>query len=206
MFKAPLLGIIATLGLAAQANAAPVLLDSYLHSYGTNAGHLDPAGSDFVGPDYVQVSDGSTQRFSDAFNFSALDYDTISSFNLTLTFRDAGPSVFPAELWAVRVQGANPASALDDLFALLTGNSWTQQITTVNAATDLFTVNAFAHTLATETFSFWFSEFTSGRDKFTLASAKLDVYGTAPVPLPAGGLMLVGALGGLAAVRRRKAN
>lgn len=39
-----------------------------------------------------------------------------------------------------------------------------------------------------------------GNDDFTLKSANV-----APVPLPAGGLLLLGAMGGLAALRRRKA-
>jgi hypothetical protein len=39
-------------------------------------------------------------------------------------------------------------------------------------------------------------------DKFTVAS--VDVSEIAPVPLPAAGLLLAGALGGLAAMRRRK--
>lgn len=70
------------------------------------------------------------------------------------------------------------------------------------------TVNAFAQSVASESFAFWFSEFTPQTDKFKLASAELAVYGTAPttVPLPAGGLMLLGAVGGLTALRRRKAN
>lgn len=208
MFKVPLLGIAAALCLGLEANAAPVLLDSYLHSYGTNAGHIDPAGSDTLGGDFVQVSDTSSTRFSDVFDLSGLVYDTITSFDLTLTFRDAGPSLIPGELWSVRVQGSNSASSLDDLFAVLIGSGWSNQTVTLSTGTDLLTVNAFAQSVASESFAFWFSEFTPGTDKFKLASAELDVYGTAPttVPLPAGGLMLLGAFGGLAALRRRKAN
>lgn len=210
MFKVPLLGVIAALCLGLEANAAPVLLDSYLHSYGTNAGHIDPAGSDSLGGDFVQVSDTSSTRFSDVFDFSGLVYDTITTFDLTLTFRDAGPSLIPGELWSVRVQGSNSASSLDDLFAVLIGSGWSSQAVTLSTGTDLLTVNAFAQSVASESFTFWFSEFTPGTDKFKLASAELDVYGTIPtpttVPLPAGGVMLLGALGGLNALRRRKAN
>ena len=78
MFKAPLLGILAALSLGPAAQAAPVLLDSYLHSYGTNPGRIDPAGSDTLGGDFVQISDSSSTRFSDVFDLSGLVYDTIT--------------------------------------------------------------------------------------------------------------------------------
>jgi hypothetical protein len=52
-----------------------------------------------------------------------------------------------------------------------------------------------------------FSNFTSGTfDSVSFYShgAAAFEFGLAPVPLPAGGLLLIGALGGLAALRRRK--
>ena len=51
-----------------------------------------------------------------------------------------------------------------------------------------------------------FSNFERGFDtvKFTSNQAAFEI-GLSPIPLPAGGLLLLGALGGLAALRRRKA-
>jgi hypothetical protein len=50
-----------------------------------------------------------------------------------------------------------------------------------------------------------FGDFGNGfnRVEFTSTSNAME-FGLAPVPLPAGGLLLIGALGGLAALRRRK--
>jgi hypothetical protein len=197
--------LIAGLALASTAPAAT--LGTFTHNYGNDTGQFDPNGNDVLSHGFVTVSDQSSARFNDSFDFSSLSYSSINSLALTLTFSRAGPSFFfvlPTELWAVRIQGSNPAGFLDDQFAFLS-DAASPQTTTISAATDNFLVNAFAQSVATQSLAFWFSEFSFGGDNFRLASATLTVDGVAAVPLPAGGLMLMGALAGLGALRRRKA-
>lgn len=204
-FIRPLFGAIAATFIttvAAQADTLAV----YTHDYGI--GMYDPMGSDVLGADWVTISDNSTQRFSDSFDFSSLAYETIDRFILTLDFSFAGPALFPSELWSVRVQGSNTGSAGDDLFVPLV-DLLSPQPTFVGPLTDFLSGgDAFAHSVATEEFEFWFSESTSaflGADNFRLASATLQIEGTpAPVPLPAAGFMLLGALGGVAGLRKMR--
>ncbi|MFN4155546.1 MAG: VPLPA-CTERM sorting domain-containing protein [Paracoccaceae bacterium] len=189
--------------------AAPVLLDTYTHTYGSKHGNVDPGGNDVLSPNHVTVSDQSKSRFFDSFDFAALTIgNTIQSLALTLDFNGAGPhGIFGwKEAWFVRIQGSDKAASNDDYFDLLI-DSHSPQTFTISAATDTGSVNAFAASLAGGKFEFWFSEETWFANSFKLKSASLAVFGTpevAAVPLPAGGFLLIGALGGLAALRRRK--
>lgn len=211
------LGAVLALGVALASPAAAAPLGSFTHNYGTGA--YDPSGSDALSTGYVTVSDQSSVRFSDSFNFASLQPgNSIDSLALTLTFSAAGPdgisfacgavSFNVSECWQLRAQGANSSTQSDDYFATLFSNL-SPQTFTLSAATDTGGVNAFATSLSTGTFAFWFAEQTGNflhTDKFNLSSAKLEVFGTpAAVPLPAGGLLLLGALGGLAALRRKRA-
>ena len=190
------------LGLFLMQAANAATLGTFTHDYGI--GKYDPAGSDVLGTDYVKVSDQSVARFSDSFDFSGLHYDSIDGFILTLGFKRAGPHLF-TELWTVRIQGSDPSAASDDLFVPLF-DKFSPQPVFVNVATDALTGgNSFAHSVATETFGFWFSEWTSGADAFKLDFATLTVKGVpTAVPLPATGLLLIGALGGIMGLRRRR--
>lgn len=195
------LAMAATLGLSA-AQAAPVNYTA-THLYGTNQaqGRIDPPGSDPVNQFNVEIYDNSTERFSDSFDFSSVNYTSISSITLTLDYRNAGPALIPSELWSVRILGSNNGGSSDDYFGVLvTLLSPTSYVLT--AATDILGVNAFANAVSSEKLTFWFSEFSPGVDRFNLRSARIDIVGE--VPLPAGGLLLLGALGGLAALRRRR--
>lgn len=214
MMKSMLAGAAIALSvLSGAAQAAPVLLGSFVHNYGSDPGRIDPGGNDVLNPTSVTVSDQSSARFNDAFTFAALVFDTIDRFELTLTFAGAGPSGTllqclvnnPAcEFWQVRINGSNDSAATDDIFATLVSSA-SPQTFTVNAASDTGTIDAFATTVANRTFSFWFSEQTGGPDSFTLSSAKLEIYGTvAPIPLPAAGWLMLAGIGGLAALRRRR--
>jgi hypothetical protein len=206
----PLAALALSATLAAPAQAA-TLLGSFQHDYGSDAGRIDPPGTDALNAASVTVSDQSSGRFSDSFDFSSLAYDSIESFSLTLTYAGAGPSFSLAclgicELWTVRVQGNNSSGFDDDLFGLLTGTP--VQTFNLSASDDVGSITAFAQSVASQTYAFWFSEWSGGADSFRLSSARLDIYGTPPiaaVPLPAGGLLLMGGLGAFAALRRRTA-
>jgi len=207
--------------LAPPVDAAPVLLDSFIHNYGSNPGLVNPGGSDVLGPNYVTVTDQSTtavaqrDRFFDNFNLVSLIGDTIERFELILTFSLAGPSGNQAqcffglpvcEVWQVRINGSNDGLRTDDFFAtLVSANSpETFALTILN---DTGSRNAFAHSAATNDFSFWFSENSTRLDSFDLESARLNVFGTpAPIPVPAALPLMLLALGGLGlAARRRRA-
>ncbi|MFN3936098.1 MAG: VPLPA-CTERM sorting domain-containing protein [Gemmobacter sp.] len=213
-FKSTAAALCLSLGaMTAAPAAAATLLGTFTHDYGSAAGKVDPGGNDALFADFVRVSDQSTGRFSDAISFASLAYDTISKIVLTLKFSDAGPSGCVAavgcfgENWAVRVQGSTAAASTDDFFAQLV-DGLSPQAFTLTAGTDAGSVTAWANTLATRAVSFWFSEFTAGTDRFDLYWAKVEVYGTepagpAPIPLPAGGFLLLAGLAALGALRRK---
>jgi hypothetical protein len=186
----------AALLAAGTAWSAPIA--SYTHNYGNRAGQVDPGGSDVLGNGFVTVSDQSTERFSDAFDFSGLAYTTIESFDLTLTFARTDDNFFglPLELWFARPGGTPDQFGSFQLEAV--GRTATSQTFRIDETLD----PEFGQMLAAENFFFWFAESTLGRDDFRLASAQLDINGTVPEP---GSLALVGAsLAGLAFMRRRQ--
>ena len=207
-FAALALGLTSV--LAPSADAA-TLLGSFTHSYGSNPGRIDPAGSDTLNPNSVTVSDASTTRFSDSISFGSLSYKSISYVTLSLNYSGAGPDyftrcptcfVFWRERWTTDFLGLDDSTNADNLRTQLDGSP--VQVIKLSLAGDVGAISAFARLLATEALSFRFNEWSNGEDSFRLSSAKLEVYG-APVPLPASGLMLAGALGGAALIRRRKA-
>lgn len=206
------LAMAATLGLSA-AQAAPVSYTA-IHNYGNGPGDVNPGGNDPLTANYVQVRDFSKKRFNDSFDFSSFAYTTISSITLTLNYNGAGPvrPSNPTEFWRVRILGSNNAAATDDQFGALTSSLSTTSYLLTAAIDTLRGRNAFANALNTQSLAFLFAENTSGRDIFRLYSARIDIVGdlagvsrvSAAVPLPAGGLLLLAGLGGLAAVRRRR--
>lgn len=210
---AVLTGFFVGFGLLVATDASAATLGVYTHDYGNGAGQVDPGGDDVLGDGYVVVGDhggnsaanNDPGEFTDTFDLTELSDDTIESYELTLSFSLAGPSIRPNEAWLVQFQGSDGLDTMDDDFALLRSGASPQTIT-FNVTSDPVTNgDAFENSLVTGLFTFGFGEMTSGFDSFVLNSATLTVNGTpAPVPLPAGGLLLLGGLSGLAAFRRRK--
>lgn len=191
------------LGLMATSVSATTVLLTETHNYGT--GQYDPGGTDLLGPGYVQVSDQSSGRFNDIFYFGGLlpGGAVVTGFNLILSFQASGPSLFPGELWSARIQGTNFGGSGDDMFTIL-ADVLSPQTISLTAATDTGGVSAFLQTLSSGNLQLWFSESSFGADSFRLTSATFEVMGDlAPVPLPAAGLLLVGGLAALLALRRR---
>lgn len=164
------------------------------------------------------IADNAPVRFSASFDFSALDLASIDDVQLTLTYNGVagaaclGQLCLGSEAWFLRAQGANSSASSDDYFARLSSGNATTTFT-LSSATDTGAITAFAQTVASQVFTFWFAEQTLGNDSFALGTARLVVNGTevppvvtSDVPVPAAAPMLLAGLGGLMALRRgRKA-
>jgi hypothetical protein len=196
---------------SAQSSAS--LLGSITHDYGI--GQYDPGGNDVLTTDAVVVSDQSSGRFNDLFDFSGIA-GTVTMLELILNFSDAGPTCSGflclgsgSELWTARLQGSNPGGTSDDLFPWLVDASSPQSIY-LDFTSDVGGANVWSHSIGQGALGLWFSESTAGSDGFGLSSGTLNVFGesvVASVPLP-GTVSLMGF--GLAAfgfmTRRRKVN
>ena len=151
---------VSMFGFFAAPAAQAAVLAEFTHDYGL--GQYDPSGSDALGTDYVQVSDGSTSRFSDSFDFTDVKFDSIDALVLTLKFSGSGPSFFPGELWSLRVFGSNSVATVDDFFVPL-ADIFSPQSVFVTSLTDFLSGgDAFATSVANKAFDFGFSEFSRG--------------------------------------------
>lgn len=212
--------VVAGLTLSAFVQASPILLDTITHNYGNQHyvpdsvkanknGNCDSAAADWL---VIKDSDNGCQRFYDNFSFADLAYQSIDSFELSLSYSHTN-NVFsffgfsiPAEQWQVRpgVSSSTPGYQYFDLNRV--GN-------TITLGTFTFTRNnlaIFDQIVNAKNFSLWFAEDAWGANNFRLYSASLNVYGSAPqitpqnpdttvaVPAPAGialfglGLTLLG--------------
>jgi hypothetical protein len=183
-------GILLALAVSA-VQAAPVLLDTLEHDYGTGTGQVAPssmgAGScDVMGTNSVTVRSASgCQRFYDEFDFGGLSYDSIDRFEFTLGYSGArNELVFPfvgsLERWAPR-----PASSTSNgsaQTAAYLGSSGVQTWV-FDSSLDIF-----GDILASESFFAWMSrEGGWGTLSVDLDFAKLEIYGspeTNAVPTP----------------------
>lgn len=206
------LALVATMGFATVADAAPIsFTETYVKNYGENYGAdgVPQYGNlpGLLGADYITVKDTTgVERFFDTISFAGLVYDTIDTITLTLGFADAGSGKLIlgfGEKWlAYAPSGFKPDGSLDDdkstryTLGTLKG---TGEIT-FNIAADVFNT-----AVSAERLGFWFGDKGGLSNDFKLKSATLTVAGNvSPVPLPAAGLLLLGALSGLAVVRRRR--
>lgn len=191
-------------------------------------------GANVVGTDRVFVEDVNKNANSLRANFdfvSDLSTKTIDRFVITLQI--AGVSALtPAldangravsgsdevgELWWAEIRGAT-AGTSDSFYKRLPGsvniisNTFSFTLDATNDGGELGsdrldgTANtAFATSIAQDRIRLRFREESALADGFELLSATVDVYEVAaPVPVPASGLLLLGAVGGVAAWKRRK--
>lgn len=186
--------------MATSAMAVP--LATYTHNYGNGAGQFDPGGNDILSDGYVTVSDKSSSRFNDSFNFSTLDYSSINHFDLTLTFSNTNGAFLNSELWFTRPGGTPDQYTSFRLNSA--GNTAISQTFTVDSSL----VPEFNQMIAAKNFFFWFAEETWFDDNFKLNSASLSIDGQAAAPVPEPGTMILLGLGmaGLAVYGKRRMN
>lgn len=200
------MAMAAAIAVAPAANAA-TFTETFTHNYGTGAGDVAPihgSGGTMRG-DHVRVedrADSTGNRFFDAIDFSSLAWKSINSITLTLGISDARDRVIgiPYEDWRVFGSTNGGTSVADRTQMgnrLGSGDTWSITLTGGDV---------FAQALTAGKMAFWFGEETFIPNSFRLYSASLTIDGIAPapIPLPATGLLLIGSLGGLAALRRRK--
>lgn len=162
--------------------------------------------------DYVKIHDTFIlNRFYDELSFGDHVTGTIDSIQLTLNYSNAhnqmigfGPWAEP-ESWAVYGSDGRPwPVGSTELGQLSAPNQLT--ITLDNSLTDARLISVFDHAKTTGTLGFWFGANGWLEANFNLHSAQLVVTSSlAAVPVPAAGVLLLGALGGLGLLRRRKA-
>ena len=210
------------------APAAAETLDIITNLYGSNAEHADPIGDDVVHGDHVRIFDTSTAtgytQFIEIFDFNVPYGSTIEEFKITLTYsRIAAEEVITnvqGENWYARVLGDQNSTLDEDYFETVMPSGPTTGVMSFSLTAEddtptgggqdrpdgtPTTNTAFQTSVDEGRVRLRFREESGGEDNFVLFSTQLEVIGTlAPIPVPASGLLLLGALGGAAALRRQR--
>ena len=129
------------------------------------------------------------------------------------------------ELWYARILGDDNSTLNDDFFKVVPGvgtglasDTGTFSFTLdasndgsnfgserADTGTTPVSNSAFQNAVNNESLRLRFREESGGEDIMWLDSAQIEVFGTPqPVPLPASGFLLIGAVGGVIALKRRK--
>ena len=169
------------------------IIGTFMHDYGSDPGKIDPGGNDVLSADYVEVSDQSSSRFSDDFDFSGLNYSSIDEFELTLRFRDTDDTFWFVFLedWQVRPGDSSNLLDMDRV------DDWSTQTFIIDSSIDTFDTM-----VSNQNFDLWFAEEAFGANQFKLDYAELEIHGTL-VPAPAAVWLFVTGILGFAGYRKK---
>ena len=195
---------ITTVLLATGANAATLTADLGLDFFDSGAGPLaGPYGGDIVGGGFpVALADTSNALDGDLNTFVSLPTGSFITvgFSGGFVFDGPGDDIFVTEV------GGNPDEDAD-VFVSTDGMAFSFLGTVGTGGTetlDLATIGFTAPVNAVRVLGLGTGGGSPGYDLSLLQGLAGSVVTTTPVPLPAGGLLLLGALGVLGVVRRKQ--
>ncbi|XQW85424.1 PEP-CTERM sorting domain-containing protein [Thalassotalea piscium] len=177
---------IATLALCLFANVSQAtLITEITHDFGTDVGKILPAGGvdgssgcNTISADWITVTDKKDcNRFYDYFDLSNVDYDSIDSFTLSLTFSDTNRgSWFPLEDWRVMAASSGSNADKDNMQDIDRVSGMSSQDFIFNGSNTKASV--FNDILVRKQFAFWLGDEAWFSNSFNLSSATLKIEGT----------------------------